>query len=74
MPDPQPPQPLTPTERRASLVWRLAKGERFTTRECAAILDMDIEHARRWLCRISRVTPIYYDDPGDSLPRWQQCR
>jgi hypothetical protein len=30
--------------------------------------------ARRWLYRISRVTPIYYDDPDDTLPRWQRVQ
>jgi len=64
--------PQTPTERRAVLVWRLAAGERFTTRECADILDMTPQCAIRWLYRISRVTPIYFDDPDDTIPRWQR--
>lgn len=67
------PAELTPTERRALLVWRLATGERLTTRAAADVLLTDCRTAYRFLTAVSRVLPVYYDDPDDPCgPRWQR--
>jgi len=64
---------MSAEERRAVLVWRLYAGERFTTRQVAEALGIRYNSAHRYLCRISRVLAIYYDDPEDyGGPRWQR--
>lgn len=65
---------LTPAERRVVLTWRLAVGQRMTTRQVAELLATDCHAAYQVLVAMSRVVPVYYDDPEDEGgPRWQRC-
>jgi len=55
-------------ERVAKITWALAHGEGLRVRDVAAMTGLTKENARRYLCKISRVIPIY-DDPRTHI--WQ---
>jgi hypothetical protein len=55
-------------ERVAKLTWALAHGEGLRVRDAAAMTGLTVDNARRYLCKISRVIPIY-DDPETHV--WQ---
>jgi DNA-binding IclR family transcriptional regulator len=55
-------------ERVAKLTWALAHGEGLRVKDVATITGLSKENARRMLCKISRVIPVY-DDPDTHM--WQ---
>jgi hypothetical protein len=57
----------TPEERAGLLVWHLAHGDAFRTRDAAAMTGLSRSAAWALLCRISGWIPIYETDDG----RWQ---
>ena len=61
---------LDPCERKALLVWLLAKGRGFTSREAAKLLNTTPRSAWRHLTAISRVVPIFLDDT-EQPPVWR---
>jgi hypothetical protein len=61
---------LDPCERKALLVWLLAKGRGFTSREAAKLLNTTRRSAWRYLTAISRVVPIFWDDT-EQPPVWR---
>ncbi len=55
---------ITPEERAGILVWYLAHGESFPTRDAARLTGLTHRGALRLLSGLSRVLPIYQDDDG----------
>jgi len=64
---PEEPEDMVASERAAKLGWQLALGEVFTNRQAADFLGISVSWARRLLCQLSRVLPIYYDDSRPGL-------
>jgi hypothetical protein len=54
----------TPEERVAIVVWHLAHGDAFKTRDAAAMTGLTYQGVRRLLGCVSRVIPIYQDERG----------
>lgn len=61
-------RPETPSERVALVVWWLARGDKLTTQQVAAITGLSVGHAWRMMAGLSRVVPIY-----QSGSVWQFC-
>ena len=61
--------PDTPQERVGALVWRLATGQKMTTRQVADLLSLKKRRARSLMLELSRVLPIFRDDDGF----WKRC-
>jgi len=60
---------LTVTERVGKVTWWLADGEGLTIDNVCSLTGVSPRAARRMLCMLSRVLPIYDDECGV----WQRC-
>lgn len=56
------PEPETSLERQAVIVWYLAHGMALSTREAAILMGVSDQRARKLLCDLARVLPLYRDD------------
>lgn len=63
------PDPCTPIERTAVLVWLLCLGQSITAQEAAGIIGLSVHRCQVLLNELSRVLPIYRDDDH----RWRYC-